>query len=548
VTPQTCSEPHSDAVLIELVAQLKTQVETQQKQLCTQQSELNLALLKISVLEERLRQQRIEKYGKRSETLSDLQLELLDLEPGVSSEEVEAESERDPLATPAEDKPQDQSKSKPRRKHPGRNELPSHLKRVDEIVACTAEQCVCGQCGNTTTVIGYEEAEVLDVRPAEYFVRVIKREKRACKSCEEQGVRTAAVPERILAKSVLSDNVIIDLIVNKYCDAKPIYRQQATMRRDAGIELALSTLDDAVLNAGELLIPIAAAMKRELLAGSYIQADETPVGVQTHDKRGRNHQSYLWQYGSPGKTGVPTDRSSSAGSGSVVFDFRMGRDREGPKLFLGNFEGLLQTDGYKVYDKVGGPRIVHAACWSHARRKHVDAVKVNAKDAESARVVALMDELFAIDRQAREKQMSHAERHSLRQEHAPELLGKLRVQLLAIQKTALPRGVAGQAANYTLSLWSKLTLFLKHPELQLSNNLAENSMRPVAIGRRNWLHLGSKEAGPKIAAIFSVVESCRRLSVPIRRYLADILPGMANRSIQSLTELTPEAYAARVAN
>jgi hypothetical protein len=232
----------------------------------------------------------------------------------------------------------------------------------------------------------------------------------------------------------------------------------------------------------------------------------------------------------------------------VVFDFRMGRDREGPKLFLDNFEGLLQTDGYKVYDKVGGPRIVHAVCWSHARRKHADAVKVDAKDIESARIVALMDELFAIDRQAREKQMSHAERHTLRLEGAPELLDKLRAQLLAIQKTALPKSVAGQAANYTLSLWSKLTLFLKHPELELSNNLAENSMRPVAIGRRNWLHLGSKEAGPKIAAIFSVVESCRRLNIPIRRYLADTLPGLANRSIQSLAGLTPEAYAARAAN
>jgi transposase len=546
VTPQPFPQPHFDAAAIAIIAQLEAHVEVQQKQLCAQQSELNLALLKIQVLEERLRKQRIEKYGKRSETLSDLQLELLDLEPGVSSEEVEAESEREPLTAPAGDKPQDQSKSKPRRKHPGRNELPLHLKRVDQIVACTAEQCVCGQCGKQTSIIGYEEAEVLDVRPAEYFVRVIKREKRACKQCEEQGVQTAAVPERILPKSVLSDNVIVDLIVNKYCDAKPLYRQQATMRRDAGIELALSTLDDAVMNAGELLMPIAAAMKRELLAGSYIQADETPVGVQTHDKRGRNHQSYLWQYGSPGKNGVPADRSSSVGCGSAVFDFRMGRDREGPRLFLGDFEGLLQTDGYKVYDKVGGPRIVHAACLAHARRKHVDAVKVNAKDAESACVVALMDELFAIDREAREKQMSHAERHTLRLQRAPQLLDKLRAQLLTIQKTALPKSTAGQAANYTLSLWSKLTLFLKHPQLELSNNLAENSMRPVAIGRRNWLYLGSKEAGPKIAAIFSVVESCRRLNIPIRRYLADVLPGLANRSIQSLDGLTPEAYAARV--
>jgi hypothetical protein len=128
-------------------------------------------------------------------------------------------------------------------------------------------------------------------------------------------------------------------------------------------------------------------------------------------------------------------------------------------------------------------------------------------------------------------------------ERAPEVLDKLRAQLLAIQKMALPKSVAGQAANYTLSLWSKLILFLIRPELELSNNLAENSMRPIAIGRRNWLHLGSKEAGPKIAAIFSVVESCRRLNIPIRRYLADILPGLANRSIQSLAGFTPAAYA-----
>jgi transposase len=533
---QSTLPANPDPASAALIAQLQQQLEARDKQVELQTRELDYARLKIRVLEERLRQERIAKYGKRSETLSDLQLELLDLEPGVSSEEVGAEREGEPLGAPAADgetRREEKPANTPRRKHPGRNELPNHLKRVEQIIACTAEQCVCGQCGKETAVIGYEESEVLDVRPAEYYVRVIKREKRACKRCEEQGVQTAAAPERILPKSVLSDNVIIDLVVNKYSDAKPLYRQQATIRRDAGIELALSTLDDAVLYTGELLVSITGAMKRKLLAGSYIQADETPVGVQTHDKRGRNHQGYLWQYGSPGK--------------DVVFDFRMGRDREGPKQFLGRFEGLLQSDGYKAYDKVGGPRIVHAACLSHARRKHVDAVKVNAKDVESARVVALMDELFAIDREAREKQLSHAERHEMRLERAPKVLDKLRAQLLAIQKTTLPKSAAGQAANYTLSLWSKLTLFLKYPELELSNNLAENSMRTVAIGRRNWLHLGSKEAGPKIAAIFSVVESCRRLNIPIRRYLADILPGLANRSIQSLAELTPAAYAVGLA-
>ena len=133
----------------------------------------------------------------------------------------------------------------------------------------------------------------------------------------------------------------------------------------------------------------------------------------------------------------------------------------------------------------------------------------------------------------------------LRQQSAPQLLEQLRAEILANQKKSLPKSAAGQAANYTLSLWTRLTLFLKYPELELSNNLAENSMRPIAIGRRNWLHLGSKEAGPRIAAIFSVVESCRRLGLPIRSYLGDILPGLANRSIQTLAGITPTAYTAR---
>jgi len=493
--------PQPDPILAEIVAQLRAQVaERDQRiadrdqQLMRKNQVLALAEVKIKVLEERLRLDRISRYGKRSETLSDLQLQLLDLEPGVSSEEVEAESEREPLKPPpSEDNPS----GKPHRKHPGRQQLPSHLVRVDEIVACTPEQCNCGKCGKQTTVIGYEETEVLDVRPVEYFVRVIKREKRACKGCEEQGVQTAPVPERICPKSVLSDQAIIEAVVGKYCASLPLYRQQAIIKRDAGVQIALSTLNDGVLRVGELLLPISAAIKREVLAGNYIQADETPIGVQTHDKRGRNHQAYMWQYGSPGKTGVPADRSSSVGCGSVVFDFRMGREGEGPKQFLGNFNGLLQTDGYAGYNHVGGPKMVHACCLAHARRKYVDAVKINANDRDSARVVAIMDELFAIDREAREQagapgdrssslgwqNLDHAQRNALRQERAPELLERLRSAVLTLKKTALPKSAAGQAANYTLSFWSKLTVFLKYPELELSTNLAENSMRPIAMGR-----------------------------------------------------------------
>ena len=175
--------------------------------------------------------------------------------------------------------------------------------------------------------------------------------------------------------------------------------------------------------------------------------------------------------------------------------------------------------------------------------------KAQAPDLRLERVVALMDDLFAIDRQAREQNLSLADRHALRQELAPALLDELLALLSAMQSsgTILPQSVAGKAIHYTLRRWVELTQFLKHPVIELSTNWAENSMRPIAIGRRNWLHVGSKEAGPKIAALFSIVESCRKLGIPVRQYLADVLPGLADRSIQALAGLTPAAYAASLA-
>ena len=530
---QPIVSPHSDPLSVEVITQL--------------QRELAYAQLKIQLLEERLRQMRIAKYGKASEKLSDLQLELLEVEPGVSREEVIAESERESLAasSPAIESESASTQQRDKKKHPGRQTLPAHLVRVEKIIACTPDQCICGGCGKETTVIGYEESEVLDVKPAEYFVRVTKREKRVCKRCEELGVVTAPVLESIIAKSLVSDQIIIDTVVAKYCNSLPLYRQSAILKRDTGLDISRATMDGWVMQVGELLTPMVRRMRNELLTGNYIQADETPVGVQMHDRSGKNHQAYLWQYGSPGKNGVPADRSSSVGCGSVVFDFRMGREREGPKQFLGQFNGILQTDGYAAYENgIGGPAMVHACCLAHARRKYIDAIKVDPKDKDSASIVALMDELFAIDAEARAKKMNHAERHALRMERAPALVTELRTQILAAQCKVLPQSAAGKAARYTLALWNKLTIFLEYPELELSNNLAENSMRPVAIGRKNWVHLGSKEAGPKVAAIFSIVESCRRLGLPIREYLTVVLPGLADRSVKSLDQLTPAAYAA----
>jgi transposase len=508
-----------------LFAAVSAQLGDIQRTVVSYKDELQYRAMKIQLLEEKLRLQRIAKYGPGSEKLSNLQLELLEFEPGVSNTEVAAESELGALSPTLE-------KSKNRRKHPGRQTLPADLPRVERVIACTPEQCVCGSCGTETKVIGYEVSEVLDVKPAEYFVEVTKREKRACKTCEEQGVAMAPLPVRIIAKSLVSDRIIIDTIVGKYADHTPLFRQSVIFLRDAGIDISRATMCGWVMTVGEMLAPVVGAMRRELLAGSYIQADETTVDVQMHDRRGKNHQAYLWQYGTPG--------------GATIFDFQMGRGREGPAHFLDKFEGILQTDGYVSYVRgVGGPKMVHAACWSHARWGFVDAIKLNKLDGASIGIVELMDKLFAIDTRARNEKMDHTERHALRQQEAPPLLDKIHAQILALSMNVLPKSAAGEACTYTVKLWKKLTCFLEYPELELSNNLAENSMRGVALGRKNWIHIGSQQAGPRVAAILSVVESCRRFMIPVRDYLSEILPGLADRSIQQLANLTPAAWIAR---
>lgn len=475
----------------------------------------------IQQLMERLRRQRIGFLGPGSETLSDLQLELLtEQEPSVTREEVEAEARREPIATAPAPK---------RKPHPGRNPLPENLPRIEEVIACPAN-CAC--CGTATSLIGYDSSEVLDREPAKWFVRVIQREKRSCEKC--CGVRMAELASRIVEKGLASDRVVIETVIAKYCDHLPLYRQEAIIEREAGVEISRATLDGWVMRVGELLQPVVEAMRAELLNASYIQADETVLPVQMHDGRGSNHQAYLWQYGS-----ILNGRG-----GETVFDFQLGRGRDGPAKFLKGWNGILQTDGYQAYDQVGGPGLIHVGCWAHARRKFVDAVKVNPKDGAAIQMVTRMDALFLVDRHAREQNLGAEDRGALRREHARTWVEEIHAECLRLRSQVLPKSALGEAANYTLNMWAKLRRCFDHDEVELSNNVAENSMRPVTLGRKNWLHLGSAKSGPKVAAILSVVESCRRLGVPVKEYLLAVLPGMSARKVIKVAQLTPARWQA----
>lgn len=528
------ASPHTASSVTPEVTGLLAQLEAanaraQEAETKARQTEISLQLsdLRIASLLEQIRLLRIAKYGPRGESLSAAQLALFEQEPSATLDEVAAEAARGPLPEPTL-----VQAHKRRKNHPGRQTLPADLPRVVNTVACAPDQCTCGNCATETVVIGYEESERLDVEPAKFFVTVTRREKRACANCKQGGVATAPVPVEIVEKGLVSSRVVINTVVAKYCDHLPLYRQSAMLERDAGVKIGRGTMDGWVMRVGDLLGPITRAMRKEVLQGSYIQADETTVDVQRpEEKKGQNHQAYLWQFGNPG--------------GSVVFWFNLGRGGEVARSFLGDYSGILQTDGYASYNNAGGPGLVSAGCWAHARRYFVDAVKVNKLDVVAIDFVKRMNDLFAVDGEARDGNLSLEARDELRQAKAAGLVDGIHGKLVAVKSTVLPKSKLGQAVDYTLGQWDRLKEFLQHPEIELSNNLAENSMRPIAVGRKNWIHIGSVEAGPKVAAILSVVETCKRLKIPVREYLADVLPGMADRKVAEVAALTPMAWKSR---
>ena len=284
----------------------------------------------IQLKDEQIRLLNFRFFGPKSEKLSSAQIPLLWEEISLSTGEVEQEAER-PEAQ--KQSPLAQSRQ-PRSRHPGREPLPKHLERREEIIPCCPKDCCCPKCGAERPVIGYETREELACEPAKFWIRVIKREKRGSHCEEEQGVATAAAPAQIVPKGKLSNEFIVEVLVRKYQLHLPDYRQCAALAEDHGIDLSRKTLNDAILAAGGLLQAVVRAQRLELLAGGYIQADETTMPCQTGEKTGRNHRAFIWEFSQPG--------------GIVNFEFQMGRGREGPREFLKGFRGKLQSDGYKV--------------------------------------------------------------------------------------------------------------------------------------------------------------------------------------------------------
>lgn len=399
--------------------------------------------------------------------------------------------------------------------HTGRMKLPASLPRERVVIEPTED--VSGW-----RKIGEEITEELDRIPGKLFVRQIVRPKYANPNGE--GVVIADLPARPIEKGIAGPGLLAQIIIDKYTDHLPIHRQIQRFERE-GIKLPASTLTDWISATCTLLDPLYEALRKQVLSSRYLQVDETPIKVLDKDKKGTTHRGYHWVYHAPQER-------------LVLFDYREGRGREGPTECLKDFQGHLQTDGYTVYedfDKKPGITLLH--CMAHARRKFDEA-----KDNDLARasyVLIEMQKLYALERQVKESELSDDELYRLRQKEAIPVLNDLKQWMLENYKAVLPQSAIGQAIYYSLQRWDKLSIYTKDARLRIDNNLVENAIRPVAIGRKNYLFAGSHNGARRAAMLYSFLGTCKMNHINPFDWLKDVLIKIPEHPVNKIEQLLP---------
>lgn len=476
------------------------------------QAQLRLANFRIKQLEAVL-------YGRSSEKLppeDPAQLKLLkqldeELKPA-------APAATEDLLEDA-DEPVEEKKARRRTRHP----LPENVETVTTTIDVPAEEKVCAHCGKDKARIGHETSEELEIIPARFIKKQVLRPKYAC-PCGEAGVVIAPLPPRLIEKGRCGPGLLAHMILAKYLDHLPLYRQEQIFRERYGVYISRQTMSGWVEKVAEYMEAIRRVMKEEMLVKGYLQVDETPVKVQDPDVTGKTATGYLWVYADPG--------------GDVLFEFHKSRGLAPPLEFLKEFKGYIQTDGYQVYESLGTrrPDLRRIGCMAHARRKFHEALQDD--QAQALWFIKQISLLYRIERKAREEALTHEQRKELREAHAPEILKTIKNQLDALRDKYPDKTPMAKAIHYALNQWEALRGYLQDGRLEMDNNLIENSIRPTAVGKKNWLFLGHPEAGWRSAAIYSVLVSCRRRGINPAEYLADIfarLPGMKSNELKEIT-------------
>src|SRR5262245_56451004 len=458
-------------------------------------------------------------FGRKSErvvtgpTLFDL---IPDTDPPPPATRAEARPDPPPEPTP------------PRRRGHGRRPRPADLPRERVEIGLTEAEKACLCCHMPRSWIGADVSERLDYRPASLFVRQIVRPTYACRYCERAGddpqVAQPPLPPEPIPRGTAAAGLLAHVLVSKYVDHLPLYRQESILGR-LGWEVPRSTLCAQVIACADVLAPLYRLMCDRVRASASLHADDTPVVLLAPRRT-----AHAWVY------------VGDAANPYTVFDLSVGRSRDAPAAFLKDYQGFVHADGYAGYDPVYEGGATHVVCWAHARRYFFDARLSDPERSHEA--LARIRALYAVEREAKEKKLTGADLAAYRQEHAGPVLAAFADWLADQGPRVLPKSTSGEAVTYATNQWPTLGVYLTDGRLTVDNGPAEQAIRPLCVGRRNWLHLGGDGALRPTAVLLSVTASVKRHGLAPWVYLKHALTELPARSPGAdLTDLLPDVWA-----
>lgn len=497
--------------LIDGFAEQQRLLEAKDRSIETLTREVTFKSTKVDQLTHELAQYKRLRFGKSSEKLDAAQASLL--EETLDADLVAIEEELKQLCPPTKTDDKQQ---------PRRTPLPAHLPRVDvhhepESTTCT--------CGCALKRIGEDVAEKLDYVPGVFTVERHVRGKWACAKC--QTLIQAPVPAQVIDKGIPTAGLLAQVMVAKYADHLPLYRQETIFGR-AGLAIPRSTLGAWVGACGVRLQPLVDALKEAILDHQVLHADETPVAM-LKPGTGKTHRAYLWAY-TPG---------AFEGMKAVVYDFADSRAGQHAQDFLGEWRGALVCDDYSGYKALLAKGVVEAGCLAHARRKFVELHTANKSHVAGAGI-QYFAWLYEIEREV--KDLNADERHRIRQARGRPIAEALHAWMIA-QRLKVPEGSGtAKALNYSLKRWPALTRYLDDGNLPADNNWVENQIRPIAVGRGNWLFAGSLRAGQRAAAVMSLIQSAKLNGHDPYAYLKDVFLRLPTHPHSRIDELLPHYW------
>jgi transposase len=479
--------------------------------------------LEIECLGFKLRKALHARFAKKSEALSTSENTQLDL---FDEAEISVPEDITPVVE-ADESIHEPTKANKNKKKTGRKPLPKNLPRVQIIHDLTPAEKICS-CGCELSKIGSETSEQLEFIPA--TVRVIEhvRIKYACKPCEAN-VKLALMPKQILPKSIATPGLLAHILVSKYNDHLPLYRQESILQRH-GIDITRGTLAHWVIKCGELIVPLIKLLQDIIIHYDIAFADETPVQVLKEPGRSPSQKSYLWMY-----QGGPKDKLS------IVYQYTRTREGLHAELFLENFKGYLHVDAYGGYERLTQSGVTLVGCFAHARRKFFDVATLT-KNTNTLAHAALkkIAAIYKIESDLKEQAASSETIAQTRQQKSKPLLHDFKIWLLDNSRKIPPKSPIGQAIQYCLNHWNNLIRYIEDGRLEIDNNRSERAIKPFVIGRKNWLFSDSVKGVKASSNIFSLIETAKANNLEPYSYLRYLFTHLPNaHTLQQLENLLP---------